>query len=446
MKRLFSVLGLILISTNCYAGTISISPFISGNDVTIARLETQRTTISNVINGNIEGGTNIKAGSLVTADFSNAVSPVTRWDEAFNDFTYEGMLPATDSDLTSDISAGTSYVSGYRVVIGTTSHTYTASKDTYVYVNKGGFYNFDPVANGAAAPSNYTSANGNLLLAVVVTSGSAITSVTDSRTTGISLSSGANLVPTDYRVNMTVVQASTTTMTVNAGYLEINGSKISKTSSTTLTLGTAADWAGGGSLRAVSTYGYVGVDASGNIKMHTTAPTHSNYALSVTAGTKRYAAWSGTTYRVIGWFYMNATGAGELSSYEVSNIPDMGVKNIVTRNGSTDDTINDTSYGSDLTECQIHFYTSGGMTTISHNSWLDNPGAAIDDGNFILDDGGDIANSERGFYQTATLQANHMSIEYSSPYAQGTKTFDVQAKVNTSTVVVKEKTTTIRED
>lgn len=329
MKKFLVFIFSIFLSSQAFAGTISIQPFISNNDVTISHLETQRTTLSNAINGNIEGGINIKAGTLVTQDFSNSVSPITRWDEAFNDFTYTGMLPVTDATLTSNISAGTSYVSGYRVVIGTTAHTYSASKDTYVYVNRGGFYNFDPVANGAAAPTNYTADNGNLLLAKVVTGASSISSVTDLRTTGISLSSGANLVPTDYRKEMYVMQASTTTITVTSGILEINGTKIQKNAATTLTISTAGDWAGGSSLRATNTTAYVGVDSSGNIKMHTTSPTHANYDLSVTVGTKRYAAWGSTTYRIIGWFRMNGTGSGELDTYGVSNISDGAIKNVV---------------------------------------------------------------------------------------------------------------------
>lgn len=444
MKKL--LLLSIFVCSPVFAGTISISPFISNNDVTIARLETQRTTISNVINGNIEGGTNIKAGSLVSQDFSSSVSPVTRWDEAFNDFTYEGMLPATSADLTSNISAGTSYVSGFRVVIGTTAHTYSASKDTYVYVNKGGFYNYDPVANGAAAPTNYTSANGNLLLAVVITSGTAITTVTDMRTTGISLASGEGLVPLNYRDEFRCSWASTSTITVSIGILEVNGVKIAPTTATTLNLATASNWAGGASLRAVSTYGYIGVDASGNIKMHTTAPTHSNYDLSVTTGKKRYASWSGTTYRIIAWFYMNATGSGELNnSWGVSNIAENGVPNIVSLINTTIDTVNDTTFGSDLTGTSTEFYTSGGMVTIRGSVSADNTGAsAIDQIDLILNDGSDISNSS---YSATSPNSAAFSIypNYTTQYSQGTKTFSMKMKVSSNSVSVPLKNLTIEE-
>jgi len=53
MKRSIFLSFLLLISTPCFAGTISISPFLSGNDVSISHLESQRSTLQNVINGNI---------------------------------------------------------------------------------------------------------------------------------------------------------------------------------------------------------------------------------------------------------------------------------------------------------------------------------------------------------------------------------------------------------
>jgi len=85
MKRLIVILGL-LFTTNSYAGQISIQPFISGNDVTIARLETQRTTIQNWANGFVEGGgQNIRAGSITSSDLATAINPVTFRNEAFND-------------------------------------------------------------------------------------------------------------------------------------------------------------------------------------------------------------------------------------------------------------------------------------------------------------------------------------------------------------------------
>lgn len=180
------------------------------------------------------------------------------------------------------------------------------------------------------------------------------TYMTPSKTT-IAIAAFASSVPRNYRSQMYVMQASTITITVAPGILEVNGSAIAKTSNTTLTLSTASDWAGGSSLTATSTTIYMGVDASGNIRMHTTAPTHADYAVSVSAAnnTKRFASWSGTVYRIIGWARLNTTGSGELDTYGVSNIADGAVRNYIRRNytaaatGSTatpyDDTIPTTS-------------------------------------------------------------------------------------------------------
>jgi len=139
-----------------------------------------------------------------------------------------------------------------------------------------------------------------------------------------------NVAP-EFRSEMNVMQASTTTMTVGPGSVVINASNVSKTSNTTLTLTTSGNWAGGVSQQATNTTGYVIIDASGNIKMTTTAPTHADYAVSITAAnnTKRYATVSGTVYRYLGWFRMNGTGSGELDTYGVSNILDVGVRNFV---------------------------------------------------------------------------------------------------------------------
>lgn len=138
-------------------------------------------------------------------------------------------------------------------------------------------------------------------------------------------------IPAHYRDGLNVMQASTTTMTVAPGILEVNGQTIAKTANTTLTITAAGNWAGGVSLQATNTTAYIGVDSSGNIKMHTTAPSHGDYALSITAAniTKRYVSWSSTTYRVIGWFRMNGAGSGELDTYGVSNLADGNAKNVV---------------------------------------------------------------------------------------------------------------------
>ena len=103
-------------------------------------------------------------------------SKLLQAEDIFDDFVVSGLLPATSSDLTSDISAGVAYVSGVRVVKATTSHTYTASTDTYLDLDSTGTYTFVEVANGAAEPAVTAD---SIRLAKVVTDATAITSVTD---------------------------------------------------------------------------------------------------------------------------------------------------------------------------------------------------------------------------------------------------------------------------
>lgn len=79
-------------------------------------------------------------------------------------------------------------------VIQNTSKTFTASKDTYVYVNASGALAYDEVANGATKPTTAALAAlggvGSQLIAKVVTNGSRIVAggVTDLRqTAGVTL-------------------------------------------------------------------------------------------------------------------------------------------------------------------------------------------------------------------------------------------------------------------
>lgn len=417
MKRFLLVASLLLLQVSAFAGTISIAPFISGNDVTIARLETQRTTLQNVINGSIEGGVNIKSGSLVSADFSNAVSPVTRWSESFTNFVVSGMIAPTSVSLSSTTTAGTAYVDGTRVVVGSTAHTYTASKDTYVFIHSGGYYVYTEVSNGASQPS--TPANTQVLFKAI-SSATAITTVTDLRQLGITLTSSANIVPLNYRDGMVVSRDSTTTITVQPGNLEVSSTRIAKTSATTLTLSSASDWAGGVSLRAVSTYGYVGSDISGNLKLHTTAPTHSDYGVATTAGKKRYATWSGTVYRIIGWFYMNSTSSGELDTYAVGNIKESDVANSIGLDSTTQFTSGSATNVSD-TASAVKFYSSGGPVRITYNAGTVNDGANPAMFNISADSTGVWA-CERQFLSSSSTVTRpfEISIDYKQTLTQGT--------------------------
>lgn len=204
-----------------------------------------------------------------------------------------------------------------------------------------GFNNLSPLTT----KGDILSHNGSNNVRVPVGADGLAIIADSAETAGWRWGSVSSFVATNFRDAMHVRQTATSTLAVNPGILEVNGNKITKTSATTLTLSTASDWAGGSSLRATNTTGYVGVDSAGNIKLHTTAPSHFDYALTITAGKKRYASWSSTTYRIIGWFRMNGTGSGELDSFGVSNILEAGVSNVVRRKYTAQSSISINSAG-----------------------------------------------------------------------------------------------------
>lgn len=314
MKKLLLVLGLLLIPSVSQATILDIPSYVSGADVTISNLQLTNTTIENWANGNVEGGgINIKAGSINTSDLSAAVSPINRWDESFNDYTVSGMLPATSANLASDISAGVSYVSGYRVETAATNHTYTASKDTYVYINKGSYFVYSEVANGASAPAT---PSNTLLLAKVVTSGSAITSVSDLRTLTINITATTSNFPSDYREQAYVSIDSTTATHIEPGSIAIGTSIYTTTAdSSSKSVGTAGNWIEGSAPNIKNlkfyVYAYNNSGSQFDFKYSSADPVYSDSS-SNTGGTLQYYTTGGTTYRAMAWISgdTNATVVG----------------------------------------------------------------------------------------------------------------------------------------
>ena len=328
MKRWIG-LFLLLISSNCYANTISVAPFVSGNDVTIAALETQRQTFQNAINGNIEGGNqNIRAGSITSSDLATAINPVTFRGEAFNDWTVSGMLPPTSGTLSTTITAGISYVSGVRVETAATAHTYTASKDTYTYINAGGFFDYVEVANGAAAPS--TPAD-DLLLAKVVTSGTAVTSVDDLRTLSIQITANSSNQAQDYRDGALIIIDSTTAVHGEPGQFSLGNTMFTNTADTSsLSSATAGNWIEGGVPNLANqkfyVYGYNTAGTNWGIKFSSADPVYSDTS-SNTGGVLRYYTSGGTTYRTLAWMSGDSTGA--IVSTAFGQLADINTPNFV---------------------------------------------------------------------------------------------------------------------
>lgn len=329
MKKWIFILGL-LVSQSAYAGTISVQPFISGNDVTIARLETQRTTFQNVINGNIEGGNqNIKAGSITSSDLATAVNTVTFRDEAFNDWTYSGMLATTSGTLSTTISAGVSYINGVRVQTSATAHTFTASKDTYVYINAGGYFDYQEVANGAAAPA--TPAN-ELLLFKAVTSGTAVTSVTDSRTTSIQITANSSNFPLDYRNEALISLDSTTAVHAEPGQIAIGNLAYSNTADTTSkSTATAANWIEGVAQPIKNmkfyVYAYNNSGTGFDIKYSSADPVYADTDLT-TGGTLRYYQANSVNYRALA--YISADTSSTIQGSGFAQFKDTSTANSVT--------------------------------------------------------------------------------------------------------------------
>lgn len=365
MKRLILSAVFFFSVSTAYADVISVPAFSA--DSGVSHLETFRTTVVNAINGNIEGAgstgaaKNIKADTVSEIEMYDDANPRIRDGELLgigsdsvssgslvqSSYVYSGGVPADDTDLTSDISAIVVYINGYRITKGATALTYTANRDNYVDISQTGSYTVSPVTIGAAAPS--VAAN-SARLAKVVTDGTEIQTITDLARRSLS----GLVVPTNFRDGLVVSKDSTTTIRILPGIAEINGSMVEKTTGTTLTISTAGDWAGGTSLRAANTYGFVGLDSSGNLKLHTTAPAYDNYDLTSTAGKKRYASWSSTTYRQLGWFYMDAAQVIE----NASNIREAGLSNIIQSNDTAIVSVTGTAY----TERQkTNFYSSGGV-------------------------------------------------------------------------------------
>lgn len=139
---------------------------------------------TNMLTGGINSisTANVVDDTLEEEDMADEINPRIRtYEGAACEFVYTGLLPVTDSDLTSDISAGTAYPRGYRInKTSATSKTYTASRWTFVDVDINGDFQYSVVNIGAATPSV---ASNSIRLARVSTDGTTINDVTDLRTT-----------------------------------------------------------------------------------------------------------------------------------------------------------------------------------------------------------------------------------------------------------------------
>ena len=322
-KVILTLMFIALYSSMAYAGVISVDSFLSPDSVTIAHLETFRTTVVNAINS--ADGNLLQTGSVSSDKLDANANPVNFRNEAFNDWVYTGLIPPTSASLASTTTAGTAYISGLRVVKDATAHTYTASKWTYLKLDKDGTYSYDEKAIGSSATALPAD---TIRLARVSTDGTTVAAVLDQRTLSISLDS---FQENFQRSGMNITVISPDSINITGGVIYNGTTRIKKASTTALKLGTAGDWATGGGARTNSMVGYVVVNPDGDIKLTTTAPTKSDRSGN-TSGKLRYSVISSVYWRVLSWFYMNATGAGNVATWAYSDISDTTTNNSVTHN------------------------------------------------------------------------------------------------------------------
>lgn len=122
-------------------------------------------------------GSQIAAGTVTENALATAIDPVIRGNEILGNFIYTGCLWSSVSGLGGTMTGGTLYVQGNRIISpGVVSHTFTASKDTYIDIDKLGNVAYVPVANGATSGMTLTA--NSVRVALVVTGSSTISSVT----------------------------------------------------------------------------------------------------------------------------------------------------------------------------------------------------------------------------------------------------------------------------
>lgn len=349
MKRILGfILGLMLINP-AYAGIVSYTALSGDSGVSYSHLNNSFTTIYDEFNGGIADA-NLAADTLTERVFADSINPRVRDYELIGDYNYSGMLPVTSANLTSNISAGTSYVSGYRIVTDATAHTYTATKDTYVYIDKNGTFQYSEVAVGATAP---TTPADSLILAKVTTSGAAITAVEDLR----------RPTPTNVRIyldlkNGCVISRDITTATkisIDRGEVEFGvGTGGGRRNTTPIYIDFTTTGAGGldtGTLAATTYYYLYAVPDADN---------DSNF--DGIASTSISGASGVDNERLIGWVYSSGTSALSPDSCGAYRGRGGDAPNIVMRSWkatATELAVDDTTYGTDLDSTTTKFYSSG---------------------------------------------------------------------------------------
>jgi hypothetical protein len=149
----------------------------------------QSTQVSNDLTG-LANGTNDTAANMLN-----------NLRKDFRDYFQTGCIWTTSAGLVGQATAGVYCITGvYYAPVAINSHTFTASKDTYIDYDSSGVPNYTEVANNAASPAMTA---GRIRAAIVVTSGAAIGSINQGSITATApVVSGSVLMVCDSLGNM----------------------------------------------------------------------------------------------------------------------------------------------------------------------------------------------------------------------------------------------------
>jgi hypothetical protein len=142
--------------------------FASGQIIVADQVDLELDSLATVVNSGIDTA-NIVDGAITADKCATNINPETRAAEIFVDGVYSGLIlnPASGwANRVASITAGTSYIRGRRVSTSTqTDHTFTASKDTYVDLDKNMNFTYVEAANAGAEPA--VTANSLRIMKVV---------------------------------------------------------------------------------------------------------------------------------------------------------------------------------------------------------------------------------------------------------------------------------------
>ena len=308
---------------------------------------------------------NIEASGITSTDIASVANPLVRDFYSVGEYVYSGLTIATSATLASTITAGVAFVNNdgdsttHLVITAATAKTFTASKDTYVFLSYTGSFQYKEVANGAAQPS--TDAN-YLVIAKVVTSGTAITSVTDLRRT-----TPTNMrIYTDIKDGLVISRDTTTATTIGIGRGEVelgagDGGNRRNTATTNIDFTTTGEGGLDTGAIAANTYYYLYAYASSTSESGYTgiasttedaATVESNAALSYTP-------------RMVGWVRSYTTGALSLDSSGAYRIG-ADAPNIAYLTLSSDTTTTSVVW-TELPGTTLYFHSSGRPLRITTN-------------------------------------------------------------------------------